>query len=113
MSEQSQPPFHTEGLQSNPVAGTLLADSGPLSEGSHTFEIIVQATVSTRIDFEWRDANDAVKHRQPFLIPAASASPPYKHPADISVYCAQDDRFVLVVPDAVSLGDVHGSLAVA
>lgn len=112
MSEQSQPPFHSEGILTNPLANVMLADSGALPEGVHTFSYIAVASVVGRIQFEWRRADNTIKHAQPLVLAAAS---PFMHaqPSALSIVCDEGDRFVIVVGPNVIVGLVQASLCVA
>ena len=111
MAEQSLPPYRTEGVIVNPIAGALLADSGALSAGVHEFEIVVGSTVAARVNFEWRKADSTVKHRQPIFL-LASSSFAHRHGEGFSIVCEAADRFV-VVADAIVAGSVSATLTVA
>ena len=56
--------FFTTGLQNNPAAATVLADTGPLPVGSYTLinMLFIDSGV-LRFDFEWRDAANAANLR--------------------------------------------------
>lgn len=112
MAEQSQPPFHSEGILTNPVANTLLADSGALPEGVHTFSYIAVSSVQARVQFEWRKVDATVKHAQPLVLAAAS---PFMHaqPTALSIVCEEGDRFVIVMGPAAIAGLAQASLCVA
>ena len=50
----------TTGIQTNPAAGTVLADTGPLPIGAYSLLLILyQEAFNTLMDFEWRDAPNA------------------------------------------------------
>lgn len=112
MAEQSQPPFHTEGILSGTTAaGALLADGGAMSEGSHTFAYICGANVAGRVRFVWKDTNGAAKHTQPIFLTANGVFM-HSQPSALSIPCAEGDRFVLET-DVIIVGGVQGSLCVA
>lgn len=112
MSEQSTAPFHTEGIITNPLtAGVLLATSGLLAEGVHTFSLIAGCTVAARINLVWRKADTTIKHNQPIFLVASNAFQ-HDHPAGLSIVCEQDDTFTLETATAI-VGSVQGSLCVA
>lgn len=111
MAEQSLPPFHTEGVIANPGANSILADTGAIAEGSHNFAVIVQCSVTGRINLEWRDSVGAVKHQQPFFL---LASQPFMHrqPPEHVIVCAEGDHIVLTNPNLIA-GNVHGTITFA
>ena len=50
----------TTGRQTNPGAGTVLADTGQLTAGSFTLKVILFSDqLNQAFDFEWRDAANA------------------------------------------------------
>lgn len=114
MSEQSTPPFHTEGIV-GPLsipAGTMLADSGALAEGAHSFSYICMASVQARIQFEWRNSGGAAKHIQPLVLAAAQ---PFMHTqsALFTIECAEGDHFVIVTGPGAIVGLVQAALCVS
>lgn len=44
------------GIQTAPAAGSVLADTGPLSIGSYSLEMVSYITETSELDFEWRNA---------------------------------------------------------
>lgn len=111
MSEQSHTPFHTEGIVTNPAGGVLLATSGPLPEGVHTFSIFAGCTVNTRVNFVWRDALSVSKHTQPIFV-VASNTFMHAHPSTLSIPCDEGDTFTLETAISIT-GSVAGTLCVA
>ena len=53
----------TAGEQIAPAAGTVLADTGPLPLGAYFIYAIASAGENARLDFEWRDAANALNLR--------------------------------------------------
>jgi hypothetical protein len=112
MAEQSIIPFHTEGVKVNPLAGALLADSGPMTEGSHTFAYMMGCTVSARVAFEWRDSIGTLKHSQPIFLPISQMFM-HTHPPAVSLVCAEGDTLQIVVGGAAIIGAVQATLSIA
>lgn len=50
----------SSGQVTNPVAGTVLCDSGALSAGAHEAVTILGATVACAVELQHRDAANAV-----------------------------------------------------
>lgn len=68
-------PWRTEGRKTNPAAGTLLADTGPLQGGvSYSPQLVVSSTVILQVRMEHRDAENLnTLQEHTFLVPANSS----------------------------------------
>lgn len=103
--------WYTEGLKSTPASGTVLADTGQLTEGSRSIALVASANVSVPIRLEVRNAaNDATNISQIFHL---SALGPVATP-EVTGYVnlSSNERVRIVTASGLALGDVQASLFV-
>lgn len=68
---QAMADWVASGAISNPTAGQVLVDSGPLPASARSATIIVSSTVAARFRFQWRSAdNTTTVAEQYFFCPA-------------------------------------------
>lgn len=98
------------GVVTNPAAGAVLVDTGPLSAGSRSALVIVAATVATRFRYQWRDAaNTNVVQEQYFIVPA-NGTVVLPTPVAGQEYTMQEGERLRVIVDAGITGSASASL---
>lgn len=106
--------WYTAGIQTNPAANAIIADTGPLAfpnsgngSGTMNFTVIVSSTVAAIIHVEIRDAaNTAVVRSQAFMVPANTT---FQSVKNIAIPLDGGERLRLRMNGAVT-GSVQGSI---
>jgi hypothetical protein len=97
----------TAGVQVNPAANAILADSGPVTFGTHKLTIIVASTAAAVVVLEHRNAaNSANLESQ--IIPV-NANVPFAFALGTGLDTAEGERIRLRLNAAIT-GSVQGSI---
>lgn len=99
---------YTAGIQTNPTANQILADTGPCeANDAHDMTMLVSTTVAGFVFLERRNAaNDAVVWSH--ALPMAANTPLVVHVGNV-IECLQGERFRLRLNAGVT-GQVQGTL---
>ena len=94
-------------VQTNPVATTVLTDTGQLPAGEYLFGLILYTTVAAVIDIQHRNAGNSA-NIDFIRINIATAGTEYPlFPSKITI--AQNERIRIYLPTGIT-GDIQGSV---
>lgn len=103
--------WYTEGLKSTPASGTVLADTGQLTEGSRSVALVVSANVIASIRLEVRNAaNDTTNISQVFHLSALGSVATPQVAGYVNL--ASNERVRIVTTAGLLVGEIQASLFV-
>lgn len=99
--------WHSNGALTNPVAGDILADTGPLLVGISTISVLVDTTVAGYVELVHRNAlNTTDLHTQPIWVDSGNKSP---LGAQMGMTMLVNERFLLRALTSM-LGTIKASI---
>jgi len=95
------------GYDNNPIANTVLVDTGQLAQGTHQFWFLISCTVQAKFRFLWRNAADDANIADFSMIAGGGGTPFIAGPFAFNV--TVNERFRIDNPDAIT-GDVGATI---
>lgn len=100
--------IHTEGEKSNPVDGTLLADTGQVLGGTLYVAVLVTGTLLTTVRIQQRNAANNGNIAQ-FLVKSPANDTKW---IEIGAIPAQDNERIRIVTEGAHIGTVQALVSV-
>lgn len=96
--------WRNSGRITNPIAGQILLDTGPLITGQYHFLVYGAANANAAFEFQWRNAlNTATLGSQIFAVAGFGSTPPFEIPRDFYIQTTADnERFRIEMVNAVT-----------
>lgn len=101
-------PWNTNGVLTNPTANTILADSGPMTPGSHLFGAFVASSAQAVVFVEWRDTDNVTVIKSQALIVGAFSNTQFTPTTQFNEI-ADGNHLVLRLSGTI-LGQIQGSV---